>query len=362
MRIIIASRRLNFRNSAPKCSLYLASELAKLGVEVHILTSEVALEARKNLELVQLHKIDPIFANKSLAPLFYTAFIRRLKSKYSESIVLGNGYTLFDDITWIHFPGLASIKWLGFNRKREYLRSKLEKLLFRTSKLLLAPSSMVAKDLEKLYGITANKIRVQPHGVDIEHYTPMNKRARARIKHHFNALNKKRLMFIGAPFRKGFHLLLKALAHVKNAQDIELIAAGFKPSEEFKSLVEKLRLRKLVSFKGVISDEELKITYQSSDIFILPSLYDPFSLATLEAMACGLPVIISPYVGAKDIIKDWQNGIIVNPYDTYKFADVITTLINDDKLRRKIGVNARNTAKRYSWKNVAKSFLKVCEY
>jgi len=349
--------------SAPKCSIYLAFELAKLGIDTNILTSKVTPLARKSLEKATLHRVNPIFANKSFSPFFYTKFAHDLKNKCSCDIILGNGYTFFDDITWVHLPGLASIKRLGLKSWHQYFKARIEKLLFKTSRLLLAPSSMVAEDLKRLYDAPDKKIRVQCHGVDTEYYIPPKKRTQVITMSCPNAKDKIRLLFVGgAPFRKGFHLLLRTLANIRNTQDLELIAIGFKPNEELQSLVAKLGLRKIVSFKGVIKTEELKTIYQSSDIFILPSLYDPFSLVTLEAMSSGLPVIISPYVGAKDIVEDWHNGVIIDPYDISKFAEAITTLINNDRLREKIGVNARATAEGYSWKNVAKSILEICEH
>lgn len=363
MRVLIACRQLNFHISAPKCSIYLASELAKLGVEVHIVTSKVTQEASKHLEAVTLHRINSIFMNKSLSPFFYTNFVHYLKNKSSGDIILGNGYTLFDDITWVHFTRLASIKMLGLKSKRQIFEAQLEKLLFKTSRLLLAPSSMAAWELKKLYAVPTKKIRVQVHGVDTEYYIPMKDQTWTNAEYSFNTKNKIRLLFVGGgPFRKGFHLLLKALTTMRSAQDLELVAVGFKPPNELQSLVGRLGLKKIVSFKGVVDNEELKTIYQSSDIFILPSLYDPFSLATLEAMASGLPVIISPYVGAKDIIRNWDNGVIADPYDDSKLAEAIITLINDDKLRKRMSINARATAEKYSWKNVAKSILEICKH
>jgi UDP-glucose:(heptosyl)LPS alpha-1,3-glucosyltransferase len=363
MKILIVCRQLNFHMSAPKCSIYLASELAKLGIDTHILTSKVTPLARKSLEKVTLHKVNPIFANKILSPFFYTNFAHRLKNKYSFDIIFGNGYTFFDDISWVHLPGLASIKRLGLKGWRDYFRAQIEKLLFKTSRLLLAPSSIVAEDLKRIYDVPDNRIKVQCHGVDTEYYIPPKKRMQVKAKSCPNVKDKICLLFVGTPFRKGFHLLLRALAYnMKHSQDLELIAIGFKPTEELRSLIAKLGLEKIVSFKGIIQTEELKMAYQSSDIFILPSLYDPFSLATLEAMSSGLPVIISQYVGAKDIIENWHNGVIIDPYDISKFADAINTLINNDKLRKEMGVNARATAENYSWKNVAKRILEICEY
>jgi len=361
MKVIIVSRLLNLGLSAPKCCLYLTFELNELGAEVHVVTSVVTAEAYKKLRgarNVKIHKLHPISIDTKLSPFLYTQVAWRLKSKYSVDVILGNGYTLFDDITWVHFPHLTPIVLLGLRNWRLHAKASLEKLLFKTSKLLLAPSSLVAKNLAELYGVPSTKIVIIPHGVDTEYYTPLPRGEKDDLK----TGGKIRLLFVGGdPLQKGFHLLLKGLTYIRRLKDLELIVVGFNPDLNMWSLVEKLELSKVVSFYGVVSAEKLRELYRSSDIFVLPTLYDAFSLASLEAMACGLPVILSPYAGVRDIVRNWYNGVIVNPLNVSQLADAITTLVYNDRLRESIGANARATAESFCWRNVARKILGLME-
>lgn len=358
MKIVIVSRKLNSRQSAPKCSFYLASELAKLGQEVHVLACAITPEANTKLRgsKVVIHRTPEFFAKRQLSPLLYTLADFRLKKLFCADIVFGNGYTLFDDFTWIHLPRLATMARLGISYRRLYAGILFEKLQFRTSKMLVAPSSLVSRDLQDFYGVPKSKIVVQPHGVDIEYYQPIA----PSEKRNLSPEGKTTILFVGgSPLRKGFHLLLKSLSLVKDHSNLKLIAVGFKPSTSLEFLVGRLGLRNEVSFEGFVSTKRLKELYQQSDMYVLPSLYDPFSIATLEAMASGLTSIVSPYTGITDILHNWYDAIVVNPLDKIRFAEVLSTLIHDDGLRREVGFNGLKTARNYSWQNVAKNMIEL---
>jgi glycosyltransferase involved in cell wall biosynthesis len=360
MKILIASRRLNSDQSAPKCNLHLAVALAEGDNEVHVLTSLVSSQAYKRLIKagVIIHHIGEFFANKKLSPFVYTEFAHKLKKKLFADIVLGNGYTFFDDVTWTHLPRLANIKHLALRSRSSYFEALMEKLLFSSSRSLLAPSSMVAEDLRKLYGMSSVKILIQPHGVDTKYYVPRSNEEKTNLQKE----GKVSLLFVGGdPLRKGFHLLIKSLAKIKNPGNLVLTAVGFNPTSKLRLFVSKLGLKEIVSFQGFVKTDQLKEIYQNSDFYVLPSLYDPFSIATLEAMATGLPVVISSYTGIKDILHSWHDAVLVDPFDLSHFADVLATLTQDTNLRKEIGANARKTAEQFSWKNVSKNMLAMFE-
>jgi glycosyltransferase involved in cell wall biosynthesis len=362
MKILIISRRLNFQQSAPKCNANLAFALAKLGHETHVLTTLIAPDAQQRLEKanVIIHRTPRFFANKQLSPFLYAPSINKLKKRFSIDVVLGNGYTLFDDITWIHFLRFGGITRWGSTGLKIFTNAAFEKLLFSTSKLLLVPSSLGADGLKKLYRLPSSKILVQPHGVDINYYSP-SKKDRSTVA---QKEGKVRILFVGREhlsFEKGFHLLLKSLARVKDRANFNLSAVGFNPDMNVRFLVHRLGLDKVISFEGFMKPEKLKSIYQTSDIFVLPSLYDIFSLTTLEAMASGLPVVVSNYTGIKDILCNWRDSIIINPFNINEFSEALSILANDNELRRKIGINARHTAEKFSWENVAKKILKIFE-
>lgn len=114
-----------------------------------------------------------------------------------------------------------------------------------------------------------------------------------------------------------------------------------------------------IDFKGSISLEELVRLYQGSDIFIVPSLSEGFSLPGLEAMACGCAVIATMNGGSEQHIINHQNGILVNPANSQELAKVIIELINNDQLRMTLVKNGFETVKNYTYSKACDRFLEA---
>lgn len=368
MKILLISRRVNLKQSAPKCNLNLAIALSKIGHKVHLLTSYVGDEELRLLEAhrVVVHSINACCASKYVTPIFYTYFVRKLKKKYGVTLVLGNGYTLYDDVTWVHFPRLSWVKRmqkLHFHASYKLkIESWIEKQIFRTSRILWAPSKLVAGDLINLYGFQRDKIIVLHNGVDINYYKPLRRTEKEEYRRKLGFDDKLILLFVGSdPFIKGLFILLNKMNEIKQSlKGILLLVAGIKPDNELLMYIHKLKIRQNIEFLGFLGSEELKLYYQLSDVFILPSLYDSFSLASLEAMACGSVPVVSKYAGVSEIIRDGINGFIVDPLQIGWFARIIDEFKNMGTARlESIRSQARITAVQHSWINVAKNFMSL---
>jgi len=361
--ILIISRRLDFEHAAPKCNINLALELSKYACEVHILTSFVQVNAMEVLlkNNVKIHITNHI--SKYIDPLFYTYMTRKIKNKFDIDIVIGNGYTIGDDITWIHFLRHA---YIDISRKLGYtisaklrVEAEIERTILRTSKFLLVPSNLSRKTLTDLYGYPEEKIIVVPHGVDVEYYKPLTEEEREFLKSKLNLDDKWILLFVGnsSPY-KGLHILLKEISFISRRNEILLFIAGVY-NHEIRELLKKLDLEKIVQPLGLLNAEKLKVYYQLADLFVLPSLYETFSLSTLEAMACGAVPVVSRYAGISEIIKTDINGYIVDPLQTGSISSTIERLISYPYIKiQNLRRAAIATAFQYSWANVAKMFLR----
>ena len=303
LKFLIISRRINSQQSAPKCNLNLATALAKIGCETHVLTSYVNDKELKMLKTcgIVTHIVKPFYASKYAAPIFYTFMAKRLKEKHGINIVLGNGYTLCDDITWVHFPKLAWIKKAQELHLDVPYKSRVEawfeKQIFKSSKFLLAPSKLVVNDLINLYGMRHKKIIHVYHGVNVNYYKPLPQTQREEYRRKMGMEDKLVLLFVGEPIKKGLYILLSELRRFSNLKDIDLLIAGLKPSQELFSHVVRSGFCNNVKILGFLNPEGLRLYYQTVDAIILPSLYDAFSLVTLEAMACGAIPVVSKYAG-----------------------------------------------------------------
>jgi glycosyltransferase involved in cell wall biosynthesis len=160
------------------------------------------------------------------------------------------------------------------------------------------------------------------------------------------------LLFVGVnPYTKGLHRILHALKLLKliERRNYVLLVLGFDPNDEIRALTLNLN----VKFLGKKREEELIAYYQIADIFILPSYYDSFPLASLEAMACGAIPIVTPTVGTADIIANGVNGFIIR--DEIELTKILESM--DEYQLMKLRMNAIATARMYSWDNIAKKLV-----
>jgi glycosyltransferase involved in cell wall biosynthesis len=114
--------------------------------------------------------------------------------------------------------------------------------------------------------------------------------------------------------------------------------------------------RKKIQFEAPGIVDPLKY-YQKAHIYILPSLGDPFPRTTLEAMSCGLPVIISDMVGAKDIVENGKEGFIIPARSVSAIADKIQYFYDNPSEIKRMGMNARRKAEQFTWEKFAQEIL-----
>ncbi len=148
--------------------------------------------------------------------------------------------------------------------------------------------------------------------------------------------------------------IIKSLTHL--APNIKLLILGIGPLEsELKILVKNLKLESRVKFVGFVQNKDLPPYLHQSDIFIRPSLSEGFGISFVEAMAAGLPVIATPVGGIVDFIIEGRIGLFCEVKNPKSIADQVELLINDNKLYRRIIINAYTMVKdKYTWDIVAK--------
>lgn len=143
---------------------------------------------------------------------------------------------------------------------------------------------------------------------------------------------------------KGFEVLAKAMALAcRKCVNLELVIAGEGPYlERLKRLVKRLGISGHVRFIGVVPYEEIKKLYFKSDIVVFPSIYpEPLGRVSIEAMVAGKPVIASRVGGIPEIVENGVTGILVPPSNPEALAKAIISLVEDEKLRKKMGRRGR---------------------
>jgi glycosyltransferase involved in cell wall biosynthesis len=194
------------------------------------------------------------------------------------------------------------------------------------------------------------------NGVDTDFFQP-----------DFSKRNKKSPVILCASRltqRKGLQYAIEGFSLMsKKYPNVTLCIAGGDgdAKESLHGQVKNLRLEDRVCFSGEYTHADLLKLQQSSDIFLFPSLNEGMSNSMLEAMASGLPVIMTPTGGAKELIRDGENGFLVKFRDSEDIAEKLAILLEDGDLRQKMSEKSREKALSLSWSVVAKEYRDLYE-
>jgi D-inositol-3-phosphate glycosyltransferase len=221
------------------------------------------------------------------------------------------------------------------------------------------------------YGADPATIDVIPCGVDLDLFRPLpQSEAKAYLgmpQHH------KMVLFVGRiePL-KGIDVLIEAMAIALKdmnqlRDDVCLCIIGGDPDVEsdemgeemvhLQEIRQKLGIADVVTFLGKRRQDVLPYHYSAAEVCVVPSHYESFGMVALEAMACGTPVIASRVGGLTYTVKDGRTGFLVPNDDPHALAKRIKLLLVDEDLRRDMGREATELAKRYSWSAVAGQVL-----
>lgn len=207
--------------------------------------------------------------------------------------------------------------------------------------LVLAPSRFVANQLLER-GLPRTRVAVIPYGVDLEAFSPdMDRPANAQI----------RCLYVGQiSHRKGIPVLLRAAGQLPEMQF--LLTGPVVTQSLLDDLPPNVRWMRPVSHAGIAA------LMRKGDIFALPSVEDAYPLAVLEAMASGMPVVVTDHVGTSEMIEDGVSGFIVPAGDSIALSDRLRRLADDSELRVRMGAAGRShLANGQSWGHYANRVL-----
>lgn len=213
---------------------------------------------------------------------------------------------------------------LALNPHHRYVLAA-ERGLFESPRLraVICNSRMVKEEIRRHFGVAEDKLHVIYSGVDTAVFHPeLRTRHRQAVRErHGIPTDAPVFLHVGSGFeRKGIARLLAALARLPDTVHA-LIVGKDKHLERFRRLADHLGLAGRVYFTGGLTD--VKPCYGAADVFCLPTLYDPFPNAALEAMASGLPVVTSTQCGAAELIEPGGNGFVCDALDVTALAEAM---------------------------------------
>ena len=369
MKIAIIRQKFVLYGGAEQFADGFIHQLAESGHQVHIFSNRWTPSHHSNIH------------HHFVATLDFNAFIRTLS--FARSVAKKIREQHFDIIqshekTWTQDVYRAGdgchIKWLSQRSRNlspfqnlflslnpfHQLILKLEKNIFESSqcKKIVAISQMVKNDILENYKCPSENIAVVYNGVDLKRFHPDNKNTyRKLIREKLEIPESATLiLFVGSGFeRKGLQFLLESTAYLNN-EDWRLLLMGKGKFEKFIRYAPTDKHPQIIAKEP---DPEIEKYYAAADIFILPSIYEPFGNANLEALATGLPVITTRYCGAADIIKNKQNGLVVqDPFNPEEIAENIRSLF-DPSTRETMGKNARELAEQFPLERNSREMLEI---
>jgi UDP-glucose:(heptosyl)LPS alpha-1,3-glucosyltransferase len=255
--------------------------------------------------------------------------------------------TFFHKIhTWVYMQVVSAIE------KKQYTSIGLKKVI--------AVSRGLRDELIRHYGCPPSKIVCIPNGVDIDKFSSSKQmRYRGAIRERLGFHEKDFiLIFVGGDWgRKGLNLVLHAIANLPDSRVSLLVAGNDRSEASYRQLSHRLGIEQQIHFLGHCTDVVPYLA--SSDAFIMPSSYEAFSVAMLEASAMGLPLIVTKINGAEELVKDGINGFFVK-HNSRHIADVISVLSKDKKLLRRLSLMARQVVEQeYTWDSIVERTLEV---
>jgi D-inositol-3-phosphate glycosyltransferase len=250
-------------------------------------------------------------------------------------------------------------------------RIAAERELMRSVARVVASTPRDVEQMMELYAAPRNKILIIPPGVDTNLFRPIpSQHARDLLGRY----DEKTVLFVGRidPVKgldtwfRAMKLVVEQDPSLRQRMCVCLIGGDLDddldPDSELARLVElkeELGIGDIVTFLGSRAQAALPFYYSSAAAVVMPSRYESFGLAALEAMACGTPVVASDVGGLSFLVRDGETGFLVPEGNAALFAEKISLLLHNPKLRNEMGKRGVTEAQQYAWTNIAARIAKL---
>jgi glycogen synthase len=238
----------------------------------------------------------------------------------------------------------------------------VERWITNRSQKVITCSHYMREQVVDIFGVAEKRISVIPNGIDPDDLQAQSPAELERLRAEFAAPAEKLVLLIGRlVYEKGFQLALEAMPRViAEAPGTRFLVAGSGTHEaELHRQAEELGLMEHGTFLGWIGDDVLHSLYRIADLTVVPSIYEPFGLVALEAMASGCPCIVADTGGLREVVVHEEGGLRFRADDPEALADVAIRVLSDDELGRRLVADAYEHVRRFEWGDVAEQTVAV---
>jgi glycogen(starch) synthase len=362
----------------------LSEALAAQGVEVHVLTrgarDHVAEEQRAG---VHIHRVAEADMPRDLDA--FVAWVegmnahmhaagRRLAKRLSFDLVHGHDWLVAGAaaaiadrlrrpyVTTIHSTEYGRHQGWVDKHPQSYIHG-IETWMAGRADHVITCSHYMRGHVADVYEIDEQRITVIPNGIDRADLQPVGDLDELRSR--FAKPDERLVLLVGRlVYEKGFQLALDALPQVIGrsapTHPVRFLVAGSGTHEaELKKQARRLGLTPHGTFMGWIGDDMLHSLYRIADLCVVPSIYEPFGLVALEAMASGCPCIVADTGGLREVVPNADVGLRFRSRDPRALATMMRRVLTDDALRERLVVEASAHVLRFDWRDVARQTAQV---
>jgi glycogen(starch) synthase len=363
----------------------LAEGLVAQGADVHVLTRggghRPAEEVRHG---VTVHRVaEPDFPKNDL-----DAFIAWVEDMNSDLAAAGErlgerlDFDLVHSHDWLVAPAAEQLKdsfgtpWLvtvhatehgrhqGWVRKhpQSYIH-RIEREMVRSADRVITCSDFMRGHVNRVFRVPKRKITTIQNGIDATDLDPAEPVDLDALRERFAAPDEKLILLVGRlVYEKGFHLALEALRPViRRLGNVRFVVCGTGTAEaDLKEQARKLGLMKHGSFIGWTGDDMLHSLYKVADLCVVPSIYEPFGLVALEAMASGCLCLVADTGGLREVVpEDGTAALRFRARDPKSLATMLEKMLTDADLRERLIAEAREHVLQFDWAEVALETARV---
>ena len=230
----------------------------------------------------------------------------------------------------------------------------------RAADHVITCSRYMRSHVATVFGVPRKRITAMQNGIDVDDLEPVADDLQA-LRAKYAKPGEQLVLLVGRlVYEKGFHLALDALAPViKQRRNVRFVVAGTGTAEaELRTQARRLGLQRRGAFLGWVGDDMLHSLYRVSDLCIVPSIYEPFGIVALEAMASGCLCVVADTGGLREVVPgDGTVGLRFPSRDTAALQEIVERVLSDDALRAQLVAEAREHVLRFDWAQVARETL-----
>ena len=361
----------------------LSEHLVGEGVEVHVLTRGGGrLPATEDRHGVIVHRLqEPPF------PKDVKAFVRWVQAMNEDMREAGAeladelGFDLVHSHDWLvagaaeriarsrELPWVVTVHATEYGRHQGWVQNypqshihAAERHMVRRTDRVITCSRYMRSHVSSVFGVTPRKITAMQNGIDPRDLEPVVDDL-GELRAGYAKPEERLVLLVGRlVYEKGFHLALDALAPViRKFGDVRFVVAGTGTAEaELRRQAWRLGLSRKGAFLGWVGDDMLHSLYRIADLCIVPSIYEPFGIVALEAMASGCLCVVADTGGLREVVPgDGTVGLRFASRDSAALGEILERVLTDDDERERLVAEARDHVLRFDWGEVARQTVGV---